>query len=274
MSTVIVEHYGSRAATLAEDASRSSYRLAYRVLGSEDDAEVRARVEATLPAYYAGMRFQQYSIEHQGGGVWIAEAQYAVYIPKTEGESVFTFDTTGGTQHITQSKETTGLYSATGQAAPSFEGAIGVNGDSVEGCDITVPVYAYEETHYVPHAAVTEAYRSVILALTGKVNAAAFKGMARGECLFQGARGSRRGLGPWEITYRFAGSQNLTDDGFSQGLTIGEVIEVRDKLGWEYLWVRYADAVDGVTLVRKPRYAYTERVYDFGDFSLLGIGTT
>ena len=46
-----------------------------------------------------------------------------------------------------------------------------------------------------------------------------------------------------------------------------------DKKGWEYLWVRYADAEDQNVLVKKPIAVYVERVYEEGDFSLLGIGT-
>ena len=102
--------------------------------------------------------------------------------------------------------------------------------------------------------------------LTGKVNAAAFKGLSAGECLFLGATGSKRGVEDWEITYRFAGSQNRT------GISVGSIIGI-SKRGWDYLWVRYADVEDGNELVKQPVAAYVERVYDEGNFSALGIGT-
>ena len=78
--------------------------------------------------------------------------------------------------------------------------------------------------------------------------------------------GAKRGSGDWEITFRFAASPNVTH------LTIGDITGV-DKKGWEYLWVRYADSVDDTAkaLVKKPIAAYVERVYEYGDFSLLGI---
>jgi hypothetical protein len=131
---------------------------------------------------------------------------------------------------------------------------------------LTVPVYHFSETHYLPDVIVTPAYRGTLFNLTGKVNGGAFKGFAVGECLFLGAAGAKRGSGDWEITFRFAASPNVAN------LTIGDITGV-DKKGWEYLWVRYADRVDDTAkaLVKKPVAAYVERVYEYGDFGLLGI---
>ena len=46
-----------------------------------------------------------------------------------------------------------------------------------------------------------------------------------------------------------------------------------NKKGWEYVWVRYADAEDQDVLVKQPIAVYVERVYEEGDFAALGIGT-
>jgi hypothetical protein len=88
-----------------------------------------------------------------------------------------------------------------------------------------------------------------------------------GEVLFLGASGSQRGQDDWEITFRFAASPHVT------GLVIGSIGGI-NKRGWEYLWVRYADAEDMAsgTLVKRPIAAYVEQVYPYGDFSGLGIG--
>ena len=58
------------------------------------------------------------------------------------------------------------------------------------------------------------------------------------------------------------------------GLTVSEITGI-DKKGWQYLWVRYADAEDSVAkaIVKKPVAVYIEKVYEEGDFSGLGIGT-
>ncbi len=48
-----------------------------------------------------------------------------------------------------------------------------------------------------------------------------------------------------------------------------------DKKGWEYMWVRYADAEDAAAkaIVKKPVAVYSEKVYKQGNFAGLGIGT-
>ena len=86
--------------------------------------------------------------------------------------------------------------------------------------------------------------------------------------LFEGARGSRRGAGDWEISFNFAASPNVT------GLTIGNITGINKK-GWEYLWCRYADFEDAAAqmLVKRPVAVIVNRVYPSGNFSLLGIGS-
>lgn len=83
-----------------------------------------------------------------------------------------------------------------------------------------------------------------------------------------GASGSKRGEDDWEITFRFAASPNKT------GLTVGDIVGINKK-GWEYMWVRYADAEDAAAkaIVKKPVAVSVEKVYEEGDFSTLGIGT-
>ena len=87
-----------------------------------------------------------------------------------------------------------------------------------------------------------------------------------GEVLFLGASGSKRSTGDWEITFRFAASQNRT------GITIGDITDIV-KGGWDYLWVRYEDSEDtgAKQLVKKPVAVYIEQVYHLKDFSLLAI---
>jgi hypothetical protein len=258
----IQERYDSREATAGVESP--SVDLIYIVEGTEDDADVRTLVESTIPALYAGLLFQTYHITHQGGGVWEVSVRYGKQEPKETGESSFSFDTGGVTAHITQSLATVSRHAPSG-TAPDCQGAIGVSTDSVEGTDITVPVYNFTETHYLDVAAVTGAYKAALFHLTGKVNNASFKGFAVGEVLFLGASGSQRGADDWEITYRFAASPNVT------GLAVGAITGIAKK-GWEYLWVRYADAEDQNILVKQPIAVYVEQVYQLGDFSALGIG--
>ena len=130
-----------------------------------------------------------------------------------------------------------------------------------------MPVYNFSETHYIAAENVTQAYKAILFALTGRLNAAPFRGFAAGEVLFLGASGSKRGEEDWEITFRFAASPNVS------GLSVGNITGII-KRGWDYLWVRYEDVEDTAAkaIVKRPVAAYVERVYYDGDYSALGIG--
>ena len=222
MTITIDEQFDSRETT--ESIDSPSIDLKYQVKGTEDDLAVRTIVELTIPAFYLSLPFQSYHLKPLGGGVWDVSARYGKKEQKDTGESSFSFDTGGGTTHITQSLETVVKYAPPGKTAPDFKGAIGVTVDSVEGTDITIPVYNFTETHYIATAAVTGAYKATLFALTGKVNDAPFKGFQAGEVLFLGASGSVRGTEDWEITFRFAASPNVT------GIVIGDINVA--KKGW------------------------------------------
>lgn len=251
--------------------SDESAELTYIVRGTGDDVAARAAVLGAAPLTHNNLKRDDAEVEEIATDMWLGVVRYVSSedAPPLAGESSFSFETRGGTQHITQSLATPGSYAAPDiPAAPDFRGAIGVTADGVEGVDITVPVYTFSETHHLTDATVTTAYKAALFGLTGRVNDAAFKGLAAGECLFLGAAGSKRGEDPWEISFAFAGSPNVT------GLTIGPIPGVAKK-GWEYLWVRYQEAEDATAkmLIRKPVAAYVERVYREGSFSALGIGT-
>jgi hypothetical protein len=143
---------------------------------------------------------------------------------------------------------------------------IGFNGDNIEGVDIVTPVFNFSETHAIPDANVTGTYKAILFNATGKVNNATFKGFAAGEVLFLGASGSKRNDGPWEVTFRFAASQNVT------GQTIGEITGINKK-GWEYLWTYFKETTSQGANISSPEQVNVEKVYESTDFSLLGLGT-
>ena len=161
---------------------------------------------------------------------------------------------------------------ANGQTAPDFSGAIGVTHDNVEGVDINIPVFSFNVNRIIAKAAMTATYIANLYVLTGKVNNDTFTvnvdgvdlTFAAGECLFLGASGGQRGSDDWEIGFRFAGSPNAAN------LTVGLITGIAKK-GWEYMWVRYADAedADAKAIVKKPIAVYIEKVYDDGNFNLL-----
>lgn len=243
----------------------------YVLTGTSDDATARNLLTSSIPASYSGLARNDDSINIEpvwvdttsGDGQWECTVQFGPM-----AESNFTFDTSGGTQHITQSLSTVNKYAPSGQTAPDFKGGVGFKKDGFEGVDVTLPVYSFGETHFLDDATVTNTYKGTLFTLTGRTNNASFKGLADGECLFLGASGSKRSGDLWEIQFRFAASPNRT------GITVGDITNIAKK-GWEYLWVLYADQVDddAAAMVQRPLAAYVEKVYEDGSFAGLGIGT-
>lgn len=269
MAIIVEERFGSRRTVGGENESKE---ILYEIIGTDSDADAETALAAEVPALWGGLVYKNHELEQEGPELWFASVRYGPYQEEEEketGESTYQFDTGGGQAQITQSLETVDSYPAPGEpAAPDFGGAIGVTLDSVEGVSITVPVFNFSETHYVDDSSVTTAYKAALFAATGKVNNAAFKNFSKGEVLFLGASGSKRGTEDWEITFKFAASPNVT------GLTVGPIAGI-DKEGWHYLWVRYAKEDDAAAkrMIKKPIAAYVERVYEYGDMTTLGIGS-
>jgi hypothetical protein len=265
MPVTVQERYGRRLSTNAAE-------LHYLIRGTDDDATARNALLSNSPDVHDGLERDDTEVEElEGLDAYLGIVSYVSpdFQPPETGDSSFSFDTSGGTQHITQSLSTPGRYAPAGKTAPNYQGAIGVTATDVTGVDITVPIYQFSETHYLASATVTNAYKGTLFSLTGRVNSGTFRGLDPGECLFLGASGSKReSEDDWEISFRFAGSPNKTN------LVIGD-ITVPSKKGWEYLWVRYAEAEDVAAkmLIQKPVAAFVEQVYEYGDFSAMGIGT-
>jgi len=273
MAISFCEKYDSRTITTGSDGAAESAEFAYILRGVADDSSARTLASNSTAVAYGVLARRSITIEpvhidttNADACIWDVTVQYGVADePEAGDEPTFSFDTTGGTQHITQSKQNISKTAASG-AAPDFKGAIGVTSNGVEGVDITVPVYAFTYTYYLEPGQVTQSFRMQIFALTGKVNSGSFRGFAAGEVLFLGATGSVRRGEKWEITFRFAASQNRTN------IPVG-TITVPSKKGWEYLWVKYAEQEDenAKTLVQQPIAAYVERVYDEASFAPLEI---
>jgi hypothetical protein len=257
------------------DSAGNKIEVHYQLTGSDDNADILDHVIANAPATYtilgldhprSGIRIEPEVVDTATGtGFWhaIVDYKYDVVEPAV-GEELIEFDTTGGTQHITQSLATSAKYPASGaDKAPDCKGAIGVTHDSVEGADVVVPVYTYTEVHFWSNAQVTDALVTHFFNATGKVNNATWNGWSAGELLFLGATGSRRGTDKWEIGLRFSASKNRTN------FNVGDIAITGGKLGWELMWVRYADKPSEGKMVKQPIAVYIEQVYDSYDFDNL-----
>lgn len=291
MAVTLIDLFDSNESVVG--INNPSIEKRYAAWGTLVDSEVATAVEAALPAFISNKAFQNYRMKHVGDGNWEITATYNKLEPRDtnvtsdgmggtvvdpEGEgSTYTFDTTGGTQKITQTLSTVEKKPDAGQVpglpeAPDCQGAIGVTGDSVEGTEITVPVFRWSESHYIGSSVITKPYRDKIARLTGKVNNATFRGYTHSEVLFLGASGSQRRTEDWQVSFHFAHSPTKTN------ISIGGIFTIAEKRGWEYLWIRYEDGVttDGTgkkSLIKRPTAAYVEKVYEHGNFADLGIGT-
>lgn len=256
----------------SEDGPNGRSELVYVVRGTDDELIARAEVETESPESYEGRTSRRIALESQGHELWEATVSYTApqepQVTPSTNDVVVSFDTSGGTQHITQSLQTMGSYNEGAQFGiiPNFFGAIGVTNNSVEGVDIVVPVFAFSETHYLTDEVVTASYRSALFALTGKVNDGDFREYAEGEVLFMGVSGARRGSGDWELTFKFQASPNRFN------FNVGPIL-VEEKRGWDYMWVRYEEEEDlgAYAVVKRPVAVVIERVYPRANFAGLGI---
>jgi hypothetical protein len=303
-----VEDSASRSATIHRLGRRaqSSYKKSWKIFGTSDDVAVHNDVNLTLTASYLfwtypgqplnQLQAESYTLDYLGDKAWQLTVNYVSRgadddtkpDPLRRSRS---WDTSGGTAHITQQPQygagtaaggratsTEKRYPASGDsAAPDQKGAIGVDGDRVNGVDVTIPALQWTENYDVPAAYVTNDYVKAVSALSGSTNNAAFRSFRAGEVLFLGGSGSQdwdqeKGDSPWSLSFKFIASPN--NDGTTLPLlTVGSITGI-NKLGHEYLWVRYEDSVSGNNLLKTPKYVYVNQVYPSANFALLGIGVT
>jgi hypothetical protein len=296
-----IEDNSSRGATIHRLGRKatSTYRKSWKIFGSTDDSAVHADVNQTLWQSYMFWEFpgqpqnrlqaESYTLEYLGDQAWQLEVSYS----KEGGESEEqrdpmkrsrSFDTGGGTQHVTQAIGSDAFpngeqrFHTGSPAAPNMFGAIGVDGDSVNGVDIIIPQLTWTESYDVPNQYVSTNYIKTVSSLTGTVNNAAFRTFAAGEVLFAGASGSQqwdsdKGDGPWNLSYKFIASPNQGSGKTLPAITVGAVTNV-EKDGHDYLWVRYEDSVANDTLFKQPKFVYVNKVYRRADFSQLGLGVS
>lgn len=318
-----VEDSASRSATIHRLGRRGvdQYKKSWKIFGTTDDTAVHRDINAELTTTYLfwqhpnqpdkQLQAESYTLEYLGDEAWQLTVNYAGAGADGDEQDPLrrlrSFDTAGGTQHITQglpvfTNETLSgfdverRYPATGpNAAPNLSGAIGVDGDRVQGVDVVVPSFQWTETYDVPSSYVTETYIRSLAKITGTVNNARFRGFPPGEVLFVGSTGSQewdseKGDGPWQLSFKFVQNPNAgpafpgaapetlpvgvaANSDTLPPLTVGGITGIR-KEGHEYLWVRYDTAVDSSVLIKSPRAVYVNAVYRKESFSQLGIGVT
>jgi hypothetical protein len=297
-----IEYSTSRSSTIYRLGRRdpSTRTRIWNVIGTSDEDALHADINVKLSTLYTywtypgqpqvKLRAENYSVSYQGDDAWLVTVAYekiGADDPTQTGplKRVRSFDTTGGTQTVTQARGGSAgelVYDSTGFLAvnpPTMKGAVNVDDRGVNGVDIVVPQLTWTEQYDVPSNYVTNAYVRSVHLLTGSVNAAPFRGFVKGEVLFLGMTGqqewdAQRGDGPWSLSYKFVASPNRGPDlGGLPAEPIGN-ITTYNKYGHDFLWVRYAsvDDANNNLMLRQPLNVYINKVYPDGDFSKIGIG--
>lgn len=262
--------FDGRETTINNENQYINAEIPYFVFDTTDEEAAIDYAWANTPEFFNGLQRTQIEIDERISETVVSLTVY--YESKSSGSPggtvpapVSTFSTSGGLQHITQSKNTINSYPPT---AEDYKGAIGYDGENVQGVDITVPVFNFSETRYYPNSVVTNAFKANLGRKTGKINSNSFRSYDPGEVLFLGAEGQRQGdssFDLWEITYQFAVQENR------QNFEVGDITVTALKKGWDYLWVRYAKSVGTNEVLKRPVAVYIERVYEETDFSTLGL---
>tara|TARA_Y100000593_G_scaffold25220_2_gene50394 strand:- start:175 stop:1068 length:894 start_codon:yes stop_codon:yes gene_type:complete len=112
----------------------------------------------------------------------------------------------------------------------------------------------------------SDEYCASVSELVSKVNAATYRGHARGEVTFMGIDGTVESNGSSTLTYRFAIEKNKPAGTVIDGITVVDAMD-----GWEKVWVERQEEVDEENKVieAKPKTVHVYRDFEYGDFSIL-----
>lgn len=267
--------------TVSADAPSAKIRYITDGATDEDDA-IDAVIDGTA-AYrsFAGtvLTRKRVTLDEAvdvANGKWICTVHWELSdVPEAGGSTpVYTLNTIGGTTLITQSLET---VSSGGPKVADHKGAIGWDGERVNGVEIPVRVVDFDILVHHDDADITASFLQTIVAATTKVNseeltAGPMGTFEPGSLLFHGASVTKRDDGVWDVNYKFSARSNETN------LTVGD-LTIAEKAGWHHLWLTYESEVDeaagpgadkSVVIPTASAY-YVERVLEEYDLLELDI---
>lgn len=255
---------------------------------AEDDAAVKAAFDAFITdmcgpgLVYQKLVYQDYHVEHAGGGIWFAEYRFGILqLALIEmGQSEFSFEIgEHGNRHMTQALTHVASFPATGLAAANYGGLIGYDPQSgnVAGCDVPDSTFAFSVSWSPPLGTLTSQYVSTLYKNRNRMNSAPWSVRTGDgqiltfdthEVLWRGFGGRRRTSEGWGLVYQFEANANLRNQ------TVANIAGI-NKDGWDYLWFEYDwnDANPNV-LCKTAVAAHVERVlyeFDFAYFQLPSI---
>lgn len=266
--------------------------IEYIVTGAKtEDAAIRA-TRARVNKKYKGMRLSSISVqERMFDDLWkiVVDYDYQAFDEEDEmGHIRTTYNYNTQMQKITKSIKTIDYESIYKRfldhdiiSKDHFQQSIGVkhNGD-IEGVEILVPVFSFEEHHRLDTKELDTAWRKKTLNVIGKVNLTAWRGYEAGELLCAGIGRVDNNDNTSDVTYKFLYRPNekTTVPFYFQDQKID--LEV-DKKGWEYLWMYQVPTAsdtnkEGVVIQQVQNQAniaaFLEQVYLRTEYRNLGIG--
>lgn len=291
MSITVMERVTSR--PLVNDPKAMSVSREYWAHTNnieEDPGDINDAVANASPNFYLGMMKKRILVNPQGAGFWHATVEYGsiegialtgqgIGDPGQPTSSVgpedklgpeFSFTTSGGTEHVTQSLGTITEAGYGGRVPPETNNAIGVSKSGVAGCDIIVPKFECSTVRRV--AFVTMNYVNRLVDCTGCVNNATWHEFDHHCALFLGAEGHYDGQvadDSWLVTFKFLIGRNQTDILIRAGSLPSLDLRIESKFAHDYLWVGYEPDVDETAgvLLQVPWFAKVERLYKEADFA-------
>jgi len=258
-------------------------KMLYHVLGSDVDGDIKTAILAKAPALFSAngidLVLDDISKTQIGPEFWAAEVSYIDPEKQEDKEKraentlVASWDTTGGTQHISTSLETRGSArrSLSHDPPENFGKAIEVTENGVNGTDVVVPLLRLELEYKFPNASVTDAYIRKLRDLTGTTNNGTFKGWEQGDLLFLGSSGRQATKGGITARFIFAAGKAITGS-FGYYDEAGDPADLT-KRAHDHLWYYFAREAGDESIVQRPKWLYIERVYEETDFAEIGIGT-
>lgn len=219
-----------------------------------DEVAAAAYLAANVPLFFYGAWLQDIRIKPQGNGLYYVTCPYGP-LPKWPGSLKINFRTTGGTVHVSASRQMVSKY---GVGAPDTV----IIGQDGAGAEITVPVQMRSYTYNFPDGIVNEAAMDYWEDLTGVVNSVPWHGRPAGEVLFLGAEGDTTisADANSSVAFQFAMSRNKMNQ------AIGDIAGIA-KEGHDLIDIHTKSEVAGNQEVQTEKFVYIQRVYERLNFA-------
>lgn len=229
-----------------------------------------------------------FSLDESGGGVWQARVRWAASTDTME----LSFKFGAKSEKIFQGLEHIRTYSCVDGSTdddeetytgPYFNGAIGVNGDEVEGVDIEVSAIDFTISQKYKISSLESDYIQTIIGMFGErgrtpTNDAEWSFEWKNLTLtfpeqsvrFRGFDFKWTAFDELDVSYMFSYQRGIIGGEGGDDFAIGSSGAI-EKKGWEYLWINYEIAVQGGRSTRTPIAVVIDKVYPTADFNLLDI---